>query len=117
MEFESAHALRSSAVGTGWPDISSVRLLGAEHSTAAVPGRGARQSLCVAGKLGEWWRVQRTHFSLRIRSYIGRIGPDCLCFLDFPVFARVGMRFESHLGHSRGVFALTCVQKLVVASL
>ena len=44
--------------------------------------------------------VQCAHFSLPIGSYIGRTGPDCLCFLDFPVFPRAGMRFESHLGHS-----------------
>ena len=43
--------------------------------------------------------VQHTHFSLRIGSYMGWIGPDCLCFLEFPVFSRAGMRFESHLGH------------------
>jgi hypothetical protein len=43
---------------------------------------------------------QCPHFSLRIGSYSGRFGPDCLCFLEFPVFAGAGMRFESHLGHS-----------------
>ncbi len=40
------------------------------------------------------------HFGLRIGSYWGRIGPDSACFRGSPVFARAGMQFESHLGHS-----------------
>ena len=42
---------------------------------------------------------------------------DCFefrMFLEFPVFARAGMQFESHLGHVfslfRGLWAAECVQ-------
>ena len=28
------------------------------------------------------------------------LAPDSVVFADFPVFARAGMQFESHLGHS-----------------
>ncbi len=53
---------------------------------------------------------QCPHLGLRIRSYIGRTGPDSARFRRSPVFARAGIRFESHLGHMfplvRGPFAL-----------
>ena len=44
--------------------------------------------------------VQSTHFLPRIGSYWCRIGPDSACCRGSPVFARAGMQFESHLGHS-----------------
>lgn len=34
-----------------------------------------------------------------VQSY--RIAPDSACFTGFPVFARPGMQFESHLGQDR----------------
>jgi hypothetical protein len=40
------------------------------------------------------------HLGLRIGSYWFRTGPDSVFFLEFSVFARGGMQFESHLGHS-----------------
>jgi hypothetical protein len=43
---------------------------------------------------------QCPHFGLRIASYVGRIGPDSVCFRGSPGFAGPGMQFESHLGHS-----------------
>jgi hypothetical protein len=43
---------------------------------------------------------QCPHFGSRIGPYIGRTGSDCRCFRGSPVFAGVGMQFESHLGHS-----------------
>ena len=46
-----------------------------------------------------WGCGQCPHIWLRTGPYIGRIGPDSACFREFPVFARAGMRFESHLGH------------------
>jgi hypothetical protein len=54
----------------------------------------------------------RSAAAVRTGSYIGRFGPDCLCFLEFPALVRARMRFESHLGHSVSAgqrpFALTC---------
>lgn len=54
------------------------------------------------------------HFGRRIGSYWGRIGPDWRCFREFPLFARDGVRFESHLGHVfslfRGLWASECAQ-------
>jgi hypothetical protein len=44
--------------------------------------------------------AQCAHFGRRTGPYITRTGPDWLCFRKFAVFARTGMRFESHLGHS-----------------
>ena len=43
--------------------------------------------------------AQCAHLCRRTGSYSGRTGSDSGGFLEFPVFARVGMRFESHLGH------------------
>jgi hypothetical protein len=43
---------------------------------------------------------QCPHFWLRTRPYIGRFGPDSVCFRGSPMFARAGIQFESHLGHS-----------------
>jgi death-on-curing protein len=40
------------------------------------------------------------HSGLRIGSDVGRFGSDSACFREFPVFARPGRQFESHLGHS-----------------
>jgi hypothetical protein len=40
------------------------------------------------------------HFGPRTGSYWGRTGPDSACFRGSPVFARVGIQFESHLGHA-----------------
>jgi hypothetical protein len=66
-----------------------------------APVRGARQLFEVA------WNVankrgcaQCAHFGLRLGAYIGRTGSDCRCFLEFPVFAGLGIQFESHLGHA-----------------
>jgi hypothetical protein len=54
------------------------------------------------------------HIGRRTGSYWSRIGPDSGCFRDLPVFARVGMQFESHLGHVfslfRGLWASECAQ-------
>ena len=77
-----------------------------------VGERGTRHF--AAQNLSERGCGQCPHFWLRTRSYIGRTGPDCLCFLEFPVFAGAGMRFESHLGHVfslfRGLLASECAQ-------
>ena len=54
----------------------------------------------LAGMVAKEKCGQCPHFWIRIGSYIGRTGPDSVCFRDFPVFTRAGMRFESHLGHS-----------------
>jgi hypothetical protein len=51
-----------------------------------------------------WGCVQSTHFGLWIGSYWCRTGLDSLCFREFPVLARVGMQFESHLGHVFSLF-------------
>jgi hypothetical protein len=46
------------------------------------------------------WCVDNVNTTgLRTRPYIGRTGSDYLCFLEFPVFSRPGIQFESHLGH------------------
>jgi hypothetical protein len=69
---------------------------GAEYRTAAP-------------RLGEWgrnalnwpnWGGYIVHILGCSRLYAGRTGPDSSCFREFPVFARAGIRFESHLGHS-----------------
>ena len=73
---------------------------------------GTWLSLEVAWNMAKKKCGQCPHSGLRTGSYIGRTGSDCLRFLEFPVFARAGMRFESHLGHS--VFA---GQKLFVSFL
>lgn len=82
---------------------------GAAYRAAAAPGVGVRQKCSGPMKSG---CGQCPHFGLRIGSYIGRIGSDCVCFWEFPVFPRPGVRFESHLGHSiplvRGVLAFMC---------
>ncbi|RKR13722.1 hypothetical protein C8D78_3382 [Arthrobacter oryzae] len=55
-------------------------------------------------KLANLGWVQSTHFGRRTPSYVGRIGPDSLCFRVSPVFAEEGMQFESHLGHVFSLF-------------
>lgn len=47
-----------------------------------------------------WGCGQCPHFAPRTGWYGGRTGPDSACFRGFPVFARAGMQFESHLGHN-----------------
>jgi hypothetical protein len=42
---------------------------------------------------------QCPHFPPRTASYSRRTGPDSACFRHFPAFARLGIPFESHLGH------------------
>jgi hypothetical protein len=42
--------------------------------------------------------AQCAHLGPRIGSYSCRIGPDCICFLEFPAFARVGMQFDPTSG-------------------
>ena len=53
---------------------------------------------------GLWWGEvgcgQCPHIRLRTGPYIGRTGPDSVCFGGSLLFARAGTRFESHLGHS-----------------
>ncbi len=79
------HALR----GTGLC-VQSVR-----RQTAALT-----PSLFRAFEAANGGGGQCPHFWLRTGSYIGRTGSYSVCFREFPVFARAGMRFESHLGHS-----------------
>jgi len=62
-EFESARPPRISAAGTE-PDGHQFRkLLGAEHSTAALPGRGARQSLGASKSVMKGMCRMRTLFA------------------------------------------------------
>jgi hypothetical protein len=49
--------------------------------------------------------AQCAHLGLRIGSYWGRIGPDWRCLRGSPLFARPGVRFESHLGHVFSLFS------------
>ena len=44
--------------------------------------------------------AQCAHPELRIGSYWDRFGSDWGSFRGIPVFARAGVRFESHIGHS-----------------
>ena len=57
---------------------------------------------------------QCPHIRFRTGPYIGRIGSDSACFRGSLVFARAGVRFESHLGHVfslfRGLWASECGQ-------
>jgi hypothetical protein len=76
-------------------DLLDRRRFGTKLSCRA-PWLGARQSLCVAQKHSETQCALCAHPLLRIGSYIGRIGSGPKCFLEFPLFARAGMRFESH---------------------
>jgi hypothetical protein len=72
----------------------------AKDDDGAVGGAVPRTSL----GFDEMGCVQSTHFGLRIGSYWVRIAPDSVCFRSFPVFARSGMQFESHLGHVFSLF-------------
>jgi hypothetical protein len=65
-------------------------------------GRGGR--LDSAAKWAIRGCAQCAHPGLRIGPYIGRTGSYWLCFREFPVFARAGVRFESHLGHVFSLF-------------
>ena len=59
--------------------------------------------LSVSSSSAKWAKKksgQCPHFTLGTGSYSRRTASDCLCFREFPVFARAGTRFESHLGHS-----------------
>jgi hypothetical protein len=54
----------------------------------------------------------RFDIGLRTGSRVSRIGPDSLWFREFPVFAKAGMQFESHLGHG-----VPAGQRLIVSLL
>jgi hypothetical protein len=71
--------------------------LGRRRKRAMSRWLSSRSALLPQGKKG---CAQCAHLGPRIGSYSCRIGPDCICFLEFPAFAREGMQFESHLGHS-----------------
>ncbi|RJT96594.1 hypothetical protein D6T65_15790 [Arthrobacter frigidicola] len=104
-------SVTSAGTTRSWPRLNRFGRIGLftakKRRTLSV--RGA----AVLGKASD--REQRgcgqcPHLGLRIGSYIGRTGPDCAGFLGSPVFARAGVRFESHFGHMfplvRGPFAL-----------
>jgi hypothetical protein len=65
----------------------SVRAQGRVKSQFSVLNRAKKKS------------GQCPHFPPRIGRYSRRTGPDSACFRHFPVFSRLGIPFESHLGH------------------
>ena len=110
-----APCARVSTLGSALPSVSYARLesrivcLRNEEPYPFKVGCGRwTESL----KLRIWGCGQCPHFGPRTGPYWGRIGPDSLCFAEFPMIAGAGMQFESHLGyalpHVRGVLLLMC---------
>ena len=98
-ESESMHILRTNAGRTGWLESRSGRLPAQNMEQprprlgrAAVAWSGTksvrRALLTMSTDLTSDWAVHRQDWLYSV------------WFLEFPVFARAGMRFESHLGGS-----------------
>jgi hypothetical protein len=82
---------------SGWINFLRTK----KHTHLLIAGCGSWRD---AFEAENWGCGQCPHFRLRTGSYWGRIGPDSVCFRGSPVFARAGMRFESHLGHVFSLF-------------
>jgi hypothetical protein len=98
-EFESIRVLRTTA-GNELAAIRIGRLL-TQNTELPRPRSGSAAAAWILQKICQKGGVDYVNISgLRTGPYIGRTGSDSVCFLEFPVFTRAGMQFESHLGHS-----------------